>query len=382
MNHAAVMGLAARCRMQFGDTADCKSALQLLTARTIPRFIQSTGRKNFGMVRWKIFSEFSNWSNAARLVRSNQRMIRESPELPAAPRRKLPRSFRDLTPAKHFNPRTFFQELVWKGWFTPRHGRPQRPIFPKLKHGQVAVTWIGHASFLIQFSDLNVLIDPNFANWLFLLKRIKRAGLRLRDLPRIDLVLLTHAHFDHFHKPTLRKLPAPKIGVLPRGVGDLARNLGFSRVIELEWWESFSQGDWKVTFTPSKHWGARTLRDSHRGYGGFVLEHQGRKIYHAGDSAYFDGFAEIGKKLRPEIALLPIGAYHPESFRQVHMGPDEAVQAFKDLRAKFFVPMHYGTFKLSFEAMDEPPRLLREIAARQGQTKHLKILDEGVPKMF
>ena len=309
-------------------------------------------------------------------------MIRETSEPPAAPRRKLPRSFKDLTPAKHFNPRTFFQELIWKGWFTPRHGQPQHPVFPKLKHGQVAITWIGHASFLIQFNDLNVLVDPNFANWLFLLKRIKRAGLRLCDLPRIDLVLLTHAHFDHFHKPTLRKLPHPKIGIMPRGVGDLARNLGFSRVIELDHWESFSQGDWKVTFTPSKHWGARTLRDSHRGYGGFVLEHQGRKIYHAGDSAYFDGFAEIGKKLSPEIALLPIGAYHPESFRQVHMAPDEAVQAFKDLRAKVFVPMHYGTFKLSFESLDEPPRWLREITAQQKLTKHLEILDEGVPKVF
>ena len=309
-------------------------------------------------------------------------MIRETPEPPAAPRRKLPRSFKDLTPSKHFNPRTFFQELIWKGWFTPRHGKPQCPVFPKLKHGQVAITWIGHASFLIQFTELNVLVDPNFANWLFLLKRIKRAGLRLCDLPRIDLVLLTHAHFDHFHKPTLRKLPHPKIGIMPRGVGDLARNLGFSRVIELDHWESFSQGDWKVTFTPSKHWGARTLRDSHRGYGGFVLEHQGRKIYHAGDSAYFDGFAEIGKKLSPEIALLPIGAYHPESFRQVHMAPDEAVQAFKDLRAKVFVPMHYGTFKLSFESLDEPPRWLREITAQQKLTKHLEILDEGVPKVF
>ena len=91
-----------------------------------------------------------------------------------------------------------------------------------------------------------------------------------------------------------------------------------------------------MTFTPSKHWGARTLHDSHRGYGGFVLEHQGRKIYHAGDSAYFDGFKEIGRKLAPEIALLPIGAYHPETFRRVHMGPDEAMKAFKDLRREMF----------------------------------------------
>jgi len=298
------------------------------------------------------------------------------------PRRRLPRSFKDLTPAKHFNPATFFRELVWKALLTPRTGEQQRPVFPRLKHGEVAITWIGHASFLIQFTDLNVLIDPNFANWLFLLKRIKRAGLKIRDLPPIDVVLLTHAHFDHFHKPTLRRLPHPKIGVMPWGVGDLAHDLGFARVLELQWWESFSQGKWKVTLTPSKHWGARTLRDSHRGYGGFVLEHQGRKIYHAGDSAYFDGFKEIGQKLAPEIALLPIGAYHPESFRRVHMGPDEAVKAFKELGSRWLVPMHYGTFKLSFEDLAEPPRWLREIAARENLTQKLCILEEGVPVVF
>jgi L-ascorbate metabolism protein UlaG (beta-lactamase superfamily) len=309
-------------------------------------------------------------------------LMAKEPSKRPAPRRKLPRSFKELTPAKHFNPRTFFKELVLKGWFTPRHGQPRHPVFPKLKYGEVAITWIGHASFLIQFTDLNVLIDPNFANWLFLLKRLKRVGLKLKDLPPIDLVLLTHAHFDHFHKPTLRKLPNPKIGIMPRGVGDLARNLGFSRIIELEWWESFSQGDWKVTFTPSKHWGARTLHDSHRGYGGFILEHQGRKIYHAGDSAYFHGFKEIGRKFAPEIALLPIGAYHPATFRKVHMGPDQAVQAFKDLRAKVFVPMHFGTFKLSFEELDEPPRWLWEIAKAEKLTSQIKILDEGVPKVF
>ena len=309
-------------------------------------------------------------------------MTKPSANRPETPRRKIPRSFKDLTPAKHFNPRTFFQELIWKGWLTPRTGTHRPPIFPKLKRRQVAITWIGHASFLIQFDDLNVLVDPNFANWLFLLKRLKRSGLRVQDLPPIDLVLLTHAHYDHFHKPTLRKLPSTKIGIMPWGVGDLAKKLGFARIVELDWWESFSQGDWKVTFTPSKHWGARTLHDHHRGYGGFVLEHQGRKIYHAGDSAYFEGFAEIGEKLRPEIALLPIGAYHPESFRKVHMGPDEAVQAFKDLRAKVLVPMHYGTFKLSFEDMAEPPRWLKEIAAQQKLMSRLKILDEGVPKVL
>jgi len=304
------------------------------------------------------------------------------PTPPGAARRRLPRSFKELTPSKHFNPRTFFREMVWKAWLTRRTGRQLRPEFPVLKPGELSLTWIGHASFLVQFNDLNVLIDPNFANWLFLLKRLKHAGLKLRDLPPIDLVLLTHAHFDHFHRPTLRKLPTPKIGVMPWGMGDLARGLGFSRVIELKWWESFQHEDWKVTLTPGKHWGARMLHDRHRGYGGFVLEHQGRRVYHAGDSAYFDGFKEIGERCAPEIALLPIGAYYPESFRHVHMGPDEAVKVFHDLRAQWLVPMHYGTFKLSFEEMDEPPRWLREEAHLNGLSRHLKIMEEGVPEVF
>lgn len=309
-------------------------------------------------------------------------MTKHAPSRPAATQRKIPKSFKDLTPANHFRPRTFFRELIWKALLTPRIGQHSKPTFPQLKTGEVAITWIGHASFLIQFTDLNVLVDPNFANWLFLLKRIKRSGLKIEDLPPIDLVLLTHAHFDHFHRPTLRRLPHPKIGVMPWGVGDLAHDLGFERVIELEWWESFSRRDWEVTLTPSKHWGARTLHDHHRGYGGFVLEHQGRKIYHAGDSAYFDGFKEIGGRLCPDVALLPIGAYHPESFRHVHMGPDEAMKAFHDLRAKCLVPMHYGTFKLSFEEMDEPPRWLKELAFEQNISERVFILEEGAPRVF
>ncbi len=301
---------------------------------------------------------------------------------PYRPHRRIPRSFKDLTPTRAFNPRTFFREMVWKTLLTRRTGQHRTPSFPKLSHGQVAITWIGHASFLLQFDDLNVLVDPNFANWLFLLKRVKRAGLKISDLPPADLVLLSHAHFDHFHKPTLRRLPSPKIGLMPWGVGALARGLGFERVIELKWWESFSNGHWTVTLTPCKHWGARTLSDHHRGYGGFVLEYQGRSVFHAGDSAYFSGFKEIGDRFAPQIALLPIGAYHPESFRNVHMGPDDALKVFRDLRAQWLVPMHYGTFRLSFEDMDEPPRWLRELAHRDGLAQHLQILEEGVPQVF
>lgn len=297
-------------------------------------------------------------------------------------RRRIPRSFKELTPSNHFNPRTFFREMVWKAFLTRRSGTVKVPSFPQLRDRELALTWIGHASFLIQFEGLNAIVDPNFANWIFLLKRLKRPGLRIQDLPPIDLVLLTHAHFDHFHKPSLRKLPSPKIGIMPWGCGALARRLGFTRIIELHWWESFSSGDWTVTLVPAKHWGARTLRDQHRGYGGFILECRGRRIYHAGDSAYFDGFQEIGARIPPEIALLPIGAYFPDSFRHVHMGPDEAMRAFHDLQAQTMVPMHYGTFKLSFEDLDEPPRWLRDLAEAQQVTHRLSILEEGVPTKF
>ena len=310
----------------------------------------------------------------------------KTPSTPRTPpvrrRRRLPRSFKDLTPTHAFSPGAFFYEMVWKALRTRRTGQSRQPLFPELATGQLALTWIGHASFLVQFNDLNVLVDPNFANWLFLLKRLRKTGFALRDLPPIDLVLLTHAHFDHFHKPTLRRLPSPKLAVMPWKVGDLARGLGFDRVIELQWWESFSNGDWKVTLTPSEHWGARTLHDIHRGFGGFLLEHQGRRIYHAGDSAYFGGFSEIGRRCPPEIALLPIGAYLPDALRRVHLSPADALRVFKDLRAQWLVPMHFGTFKLSFEDMDEPPRLLRDLARRQGLLPHIKFLQEGLPQVF
>lgn len=313
------------------------------------------------------------------------------PSLPAHPpipkpvghdRRKLPRSFRDLTPGDHFNPRTFFREMVWHALKTAPIGSVKIPNFPHLKDDQMALTWIGHASFLVQFEGLNAIIDPNFANWLFLLKRLKRPGLRVKDLPPIDLVLLTHAHFDHFHKPTLRKIPSPKIAVMPWGCAPLAKRLGFGRIVELKWWESFGHDDWKVTLVPAEHWGARTLADKHRGWGGFVLEYRGRTVYHAGDSAYFPGFHEIGQRLKPELALLPIGAYHPESFRKVHMGPDQAVQAFHDLQSQWLVPMHHGTFKLSFESLDEPARWMESLSREHRLEHRVRMMEEGVPERF
>jgi L-ascorbate metabolism protein UlaG (beta-lactamase superfamily) len=254
----------------------------------------------------------------------------------------------------------------------------------------LGVTFIGHASFFVQIAGKSVVIDPNFARWLFVLKRLRRPGLRVADLPPIDLVLVSHAHFDHLHRPSLRALVnnnlrtrgiAPAI-IIPTHVSDLVSDLGFSEIIELDWWKSSRHGSLSVTHVPSRHWGARILKDSHRGYGGFVLKSGKHSVYHAGDTAYFSGFSEIGRRLAPELALLPIGAYNPPQFRNVHTNPADATKAFLDLNARWMVPMHYGTFRLSHEPVDEPLQLLDHEAEAAGIKDRVIVLEEGVTRFF
>ncbi|MBV9075011.1 MAG: MBL fold metallo-hydrolase, partial [Acidobacteria bacterium] len=242
----------------------------------------------------------------------------------------------------------------------------------------------------VQIGGRNLVIDANFARWLIVLKRQRRPGIRLRDLPPIDYVLVSHAHFDHLHRPSLRAIArltrwrsgrAPEI-ILPRNVGDVVARLGFSRIHELEWWQEFRHGNLSVVHTPSRHWGARMLRDFHRGFGGYVVRSGRHSLYHAGDTAYFDGFREIGRRLSPELALLPIGAYHPAHYRNVHTSPEDALQGFLDLGSRCMVPMHYGTFRLSYEPMEEPLERLRAAAAAAGVSDRLLVLEEGKTKIF
>ena len=239
-------------------------------------------------------------------------------------------------------------------------------------------------------AEQRVLVDPNFARWLFVLKRLRRPGLQIRDLPPIDVVLVTHAHFDHLHRPSLRAIAratrrrrgsAPVI-VVPSHVRDLVADLGFSKIVELDWWQDYRHHGLTVSSVPSRHWGARIIKDAHRGYGGHVLEAKHHSVYHAGDTAYFSGFREIGRKFDPELALLPIGAYNPPAFRNVHASPEDAVRAFLDLKSRWMVPMHYGTFRLSHEPVDEPVQRLKIDAKRRGIEKKICVLEEGVTEFF
>ena len=206
---------------------------------------------------------------------------------------------------------TQFGRLVRRSAVTPRSGETHKPRLAT--NGELGVTFIGHASFFVQIGGKSVVIDPNFARWLFVLKRLRRPGLRVADLPAIDAVLvrtrISIVCIVHRCAPwsqnSLRSRGVAPVIVIPAHVSDLVADLGFSEIIELDWWKSSRLGNLSITHVPSRHWGARILKDSHRGYGGFVLKAGKHSVYHAGDTAYFSGFSEIGRRLAPELALLP-----------------------------------------------------------------------------
>src|SRR5271170_58241 len=268
------------------------------------------------------------------------------------------------------------------------HERPMtgisRPV-ELVKADELGITFIGHSSFLLQVNGRKLLVDPVFSKRLILLRRQRRPGTVVEQLPAIDMVLLTHAHMDHLDMASLRRViratrrltgRTPEV-IVPRGVEDLVERLGVSQVHGLSWWEQIEVQGLTITMTPCKHWGARMFRDTHRGYGGYVIEGGGQSVYHSGDTAYFGGFAEIGRRLQPQVALLPIGAYFPDSYRAVHTSPEEALRGFVETGAEHMIPMHYGTFRLGREPMDEPPVRLMAEAQRLGVERSVRVLEEG-----
>jgi L-ascorbate metabolism protein UlaG (beta-lactamase superfamily) len=296
----------------------------------------------------------------------------------------------DAPPSRSFriNKLRFIFDLVLESLFCPVRGTQYVAL--SASAGKPAVTWIGHSSFLVEMAGRHMLIDPVFSRYLVILKRRRRPGIRLRGLPTVDMVLLTHAHMDHLDPASLRRIvrnnrrlgaPPPSVCV-PRGVEDLVQRLGFREIRALDTWEALSLGEVTVTMTPSRHWGARLFNDTRRGYGGYVLRAGDASLYHSGDSALFPGFAEIGRRLSPSIALLPIGAYSPENFRSVHTSPEDALAAFQALGSEWMIPMHYGTFRLSLERMDEPPLRLRAAAEKAGVADRVLFLEEGCTYRF
>jgi L-ascorbate metabolism protein UlaG (beta-lactamase superfamily) len=257
-----------------------------------------------------------------------------------------------------------------------------RPAVPDHRYAQIgsydlAATFVGHATVLLQWKGLNILTDPNFAPRVIVPKRLVEPGIPIHKLPPLDLVVVSHAHLDHLVKPSLRQLPKDVPVVVPTGLAELITPLGFHRVYELNWWQDFEGDGFKVIHVPANHWGRRTPHDRDRGYGGFVIERHGHHVYFAGDTAYFKGFLEIGRAFPIELALIPIGAYRPSSFRQVHCNPEDALQAFEDMQGRYMVPIHWGTFRLSDEPIHEPPVWLARLCTDNGFDGRVQILQHG-----
>jgi len=250
------------------------------------------------------------------------------------------------------------------------------------------VTWIGHSTALIQISGLNILTDPNFSPSLGFFpslglgrKRFVPLGLKLKDLPRIDVVLISHSHYDHLDKETIRKLSPSVNFLVPKGFKSWFASLGRDRCEELDWGQKTDISGKTFWFLPLNHWSRRGLTDMNkRLWGSWLIQAGETKILFVGDSGYFAGFKQIGSLFTGiTVAILPMGAYEPRwIMKENHMNPEETVQAFQDLNAHILVPIHWGTFKVTDEPMDEPPKRLLKAAESQGISKDkIKILKVG-----
>ena len=272
-------------------------------------------------------------------------------------------------------------------WPKRAHVEAKRPPTPATAH-DVIVTFVGHSTFLIQSRAGNVLTDPMFSMRASPLqfvgpRRVRTPGVRFEDLPEIAVVLLSHNHYDHCDLGTLRRLGRrfEPLVVTPLGNGDLVRRAGLDKVEELDWWQRSAAAPFPITLAPAQHFSARTPFDRNRAlWGSFVFEVSGKRIYFAGDTGYSPHFQEVRRRLGPiDLALLPIGAYEPRWFmKDIHMNPSEAAQAHLDLQAARSVAMHFGTFQLTTEGIDEPVReLTRALATKQIANDRFRVLDAG-----
>lgn len=244
-----------------------------------------------------------------------------------------------------------------------------------------SVTWIGHATLLLQAEGMSVLTDPMFAPGMFAVKRLAPPGLQLAQLPPIDVVVVSHNHRDHLDEPSVRALGPEVTFVVPLGLGAWFRKRGLTKVIELDWWEDCQirarASCLRVTLVPAQHWSMRVGVDTNQSlWGGYLIESPTTRFYFAGDTGYPAAFKDIGRRFPGiDYALLPIGAYEPRWFMKAqHIGPEEAAIAFGELGARALVPMHWGTFRLSDEPLAEPPLLLaRALGSQVDQLAQLAI---------
>jgi len=290
-----------------------------------------------------------------------------------------------MTTPKHYDGQRFYNPTLtaedqhksfWKGlrmWMsTPKATWPkhvENKAIPNLQYTlddkQIAVTFVNHVTFLLQLPGLTIVTDPVWSkraspfSWLGPI-RVREPGVKLADLPPIDLVLLSHNHYDHLDVHTLRKLHAqfaPQF-YIAQGDGRILNQININSWHELDWWNTVQiNANTKITFTPMQHWSARSLRDQCQSlWGSYVIEHNGKKIFFGGDGGYCSHFKDIHARFGDfDLAFIGIGAYEPRWFMQnMHTNPEEAVLIHQDLHCKLSIGMHFGTFQLSAESIEQP----------------------------
>jgi len=315
---------------------------------------------------------------------------------------RTPSGFRNTYPEQ---PRASL--LKWQ-WERLTQGLPKAPAnnynFPmatpeiawlQANKNVTSVTWISHATALLQINGMNVITDPIFSEraspFSFIgPKRKVPLNIAPEQLPHIDVVVISHNHYDHLDQASVEKLNrqagGPPLFLVPLGVKEWMAGVGITNVREMDWWDKTSAGTLDISFVPVQHWSARSLTDrSETLWGGWVIKTAGGaphpfSVFFAGDTGYSKDFQDIGRKFGSfDFALIPIGAYAPRWFMQgQHVDPEQAVLIHKDVHAKRSIGIHWGTFELADEPLDEPPQLLAEAVKKAGlPAREFTVLKHG-----
>ena len=259
---------------------------------------------------------------------------------------------------------------------------------------QASVTWVGHSTLLVQIEGINILTDPIWSNTASPIppigpRRLVKPGLAIDDLPPIDLVVISHNHYDHFDLPTLKLLAQRNKDThfyVPLDNGNLLRKNGINQVTEMNWGDRVKLANLTIHCLPSQHWSKRSLSDTNKAaWASWAIIGHSKRFYFAGDTGYFDGFKTIGAQLGPfDLAAVPIGAYEPRAMMQSsHMNPEEALQSALDVNANHAVAIHFGTFDLADEPIGEPPMRFKQAAKKSSlNSDKTWVLDIGETRLF
>ncbi len=291
--------------------------------------------------------------------------------------RKKPKGFKDLLKWLIFSKNVYRQDKIKPVEFTV-----EKPDFERLESlRRDYIVYLGHSTVLMRTGRKTIITDPVFWNINFIVKRKTRFPIDPGELPRIDCVLISHSHYDHLNTKSIRFLKKRSDPVFVTGPGyeKYLGSLGVTRHVVLDWWEGFDAHGIRITSLPVQHWSKRTLFDTNKMlWSSYLIESEGRKYYWIGDTGYYEGYKAIGERFGPvDVLMAPIGAYEPRWFMaDHHVNPEEALQIARDVRARKFIPTHWGTFDLTDEPLWLPVKHLREIY-EEGTNPELVILNHG-----